>query len=125
MLFVFFCVFLSTFALIKQGEFHRVHSPKENVPEALLGLAEPWSGNPLGVTAESQPSPCFPVDSLTLLWLTSELWAVLSWLTLGRGSAHSAPAQGSRWRTRDRDVGISLGAVFVHGWHHSITEGVG
>lgn len=69
MLFVFFCIFLSTFALIKQGEFHRVHSPKEAVPEALLGLAEPLSGDALGVTAESHPSPCSPVDSLTLLWL--------------------------------------------------------
>lgn len=57
MLFGFFCIFLSTFALIKQGEFHRVQSPKEAVPEALLGLAEPWTEDPLGVTAESQTSP--------------------------------------------------------------------
>lgn len=38
---IYFYAFLSIFALIKQGEFHRVHSPKEAVPEALLGLAEP------------------------------------------------------------------------------------
>lgn len=37
----------------------------------------------------------------------------------------SAPAQGSRWRTRDTHVGISLGAVFVHGWAPFHNRGCG
>lgn len=56
--------------------------------------------------------PCgFPESALAHLRGVggSELAQSGSWLS------PSAPAQGSRWRTRDTDIGISLGAVFVHG----------
>lgn len=114
MLFVFFCIFLSTFALIKQGEFHHVHSPKEAVPEALLGLSPgvgtPWVSQ-LRPTTSVLPYG-FPDSALAHLRgvVGFELPQSGSWLS------PSAPAQGSRWKTRDTDLGISLGAVFVHGW---------
>lgn len=42
----FFCVFLSTFALIKQREFHHLHNHVEAVPEASLRAAEPRERGP-------------------------------------------------------------------------------
>lgn len=43
---VFFCVFLSTFALIKEREFQHFHIHVEGVPEASLGMAEPLERGP-------------------------------------------------------------------------------
>lgn len=66
--------------------------------------------------------PCgFPDSALAHLRGVggSELAQSGSWLS------PSAPAQGSRWRTRDTDVGISLGAVFVHGWAPFHNRGCG
>lgn len=61
------------------------------------------------------------MDSLTLLWLISELWGVLSWLSLGHGSAHQLLPKAA-----DGGQGIQiLSSPWEHclcmDGHHSIT----
>lgn len=99
------------------------------VPKKLsLRLSSGWLSPEVGTPWVSQLRadhlhvPCgFPDSALAHLRGVggSELAQAGSWLS------PSAPAQGSRWSTRDTDIGISLGAVFVHGWAPFHNRGCG